>query len=135
MRRGSRPRVPRTGRAGPVPCRGETGAVTAELALGIPLLLAVTTALVWLLALGTAQVRVVDASREAARALARGDDPVVAVDVAERIAPPGATVRISVSEGEVRVTTRARVDAPGGLLGGFPGVGVEAQAVALTEDP
>ena len=56
--------------------RTDGGAATAELALGLPLLLAVTVGLVWLLAVGAAQVRVVDAAREAARAAARGTRPV-----------------------------------------------------------
>ena len=114
--------------------RGEAGAATAELALGIPLLVALTTGLVWLLALGAAQVRVVDASREAARAVARGDDQSTAVGLARRIAPDGARVQVSVSDGEVQVTTRARVRGPGGLLRGLPGVTVEAEAVAVTEE-
>ena len=54
--------------------RGERGAVTAELAMALPLLVAVTVGLVWLLAVGAAQLRVVDAARETARAVARGDD-------------------------------------------------------------
>lgn len=124
--------VPRSrGRAAP---REESGAVTAELALGVPLLVAITTGLVWLLALGSAQVRVVDASREAARAVARGDDPAAAVALAERIAPARATVRISADAGHVRVTTRVRVEPPGGLFGGLPGVAVESEAVALAEE-
>ena len=41
--------------------------------MAVPLLLAVTLGMVWLLTLGTAQVRMVDATREAARAVARGD--------------------------------------------------------------
>lgn len=113
--------------------RGDPGAVTAELALGIPLLLALTVALVWMLAVGAAQVRVIDASREAARAVARGDDAAAAEQVARRIAPPGASVRILSGDGEVQVTTRARVDAPGGLLGGLRGITVAAVAVALVE--
>ena len=114
--------------------RGDAGAVTAELALGLPVLLALTAGLVWLLALGSAQVRVVDASREAARAVARGDDHASAVRVAERIAPDGAVVRISVSGGEVRVSTTARVAGPGGLFDHLPRFDVEAEAVALMED-
>ncbi len=54
--------------------------VTAELAMAVPLLLAVTLGMVWLLTLGTAQVRMVDATREAARAVARGDATGVALD-------------------------------------------------------
>lgn len=113
--------------------RADGGAVTAELALGIPLLLALTVGLVWMLAVGAAQVRVIDASREAARAVARGDDTAVAESTALRIAPTGARVHIVQVGGEVRVTTRARVAAPGGLLGGLPGVSVSDEAVALAE--
>ena len=50
--------------------RGERGAVTAELAMALPLLVAVTVGLVWLLAIGAAQLRVVDGARETARAVA-----------------------------------------------------------------
>ena len=115
--------------------RSDRGAATAELALGLPLLLALTAGLVWLLALATAQVRVVDASREAARAVARGDDQAEAVALGQRIAPEGARVRISVADGRVRVVTTARVTGPDGLLGVFPGVDVEAEAVAAAEAP
>ena len=113
--------------------RTEAGAATAELALGIPLLVALTAGLVWMLALGAAQVRVIDASREAARAVARGDDVGSAESVALRIAPDDARVRIEVSEGEVVVVTSARVSGPGGLLASLPGVTVSSEAVALVE--
>ena len=47
--------------------------------MGLPLLLAVTVGLVWLLSVGAAQIRTVDAARETARAVARGDDVGAAV--------------------------------------------------------
>jgi len=115
--------------------RHDRGAVTAELALGIPLLVALTAGLVWVLAAGAAQVRVIDASREAARAVARGDDSSSAEAVALRIAPEGARVRIAVATSQVVVATSARVQGPGGLLASLPGVTVSAEAVALVEDP
>ena len=115
--------------------RDQTGAATAELALGIPLLLALTAVLVWMLAVGAAQVRVIDASREAARAVARGDDVAAAEAVAVRIAPEAARVSIVVGDSEVTVTTSTRVAGPGGLLSALPGVTVSAEAVALVEDP
>lgn len=115
--------------------RCERGAVTAELALGIPLLVALTAGLVWMLALGAAQVRVIDASREAARAVARGDDVSSARAVALRIAPDGARVSVEEGAGQVEVTTSVRVAGPGGLLGALPGVTVSADAVALAEAP
>ena len=114
--------------------RGESGAATAELAIGIPVLVALTAGLVWLLAVGAAQVRVIDASREAARAVARGDDATSAQSVAARIAPEGARVRVAVGDAEVVVTTTARVAGPGGLLGSLPGVTVTADAVAVVEE-
>ena len=113
--------------------RGQAGAATAELALGIPLLVALTAGLVWMLAVGAAQVRVVDASREAARAVARGDDVASAEAVALRIAPDGARVRIEVGDTQVVVTTSARVSGPGGLLASLPGVTVSSEAVAMVE--
>ena len=114
--------------------RPDTGAATAELALGIPLLVALTAGLVWMLALGAAQVRVIDASREAARAVARGDDLASAESLALRIAPDDARVRIEVGDSQVLVTTRARVTGPGGLLASLPGVTVSSEAVALVEE-
>lgn len=113
---------------------GERGAVTAELALALPTLLAVTVGLVWLLSVGAAQVRTVDAAREAARALARGDDTAQAVAVGQRVAPPG--VRVTVSRSGDRVTARARgrVPGPGGLFDFLPGADVSAEAVALAEE-
>jgi Flp pilus assembly protein TadG len=114
--------------------RDQRGAVTAELAMALPLLLAVTTGLVWLLALGAAQVRVVDAAREAARAVARGDDVGSAQALGRRIAPDGARMAVSFAEGHVVVQATARVDGPGGLFDFLPGVDVRARSVALAEE-
>jgi len=114
--------------------RDERGAVTAELALALPTLLAVTAALAWLLSVGAAQVRTVDAAREAARAVARGDDPAAAVAVGERVAPTGVGVAVT-TEGD-RVVARAsgRVPGPGGLFSFLPGATVASEAVALAEE-
>ncbi|GGO72789.1 TadE family type IV pilus minor pilin [Nocardioides deserti] len=119
----------RTGRG-----RDERGAATAELALVLPALVAVTAGLVWLLAVGAAQVRVVDAARETARAAARGDDDGAAVARGERVAPPGSTVALSRSGGEVVVEASGRVDGPGGLFDFLPAVRVHATAYALDEE-
>jgi Flp pilus assembly protein TadG len=117
------------------PCRRclQRGAVTAELALGIPLLLAVVVALVWLLAVGAGQVRVVDAAREAARALARGDDQAAAVARAERLAGDGARVSVVSTGGQVRVLVTRDLDGPGGLLDALPGATLSSEAVAAVE--
>ena len=112
--------------------RDQRGAATAELALGIPLLVSLTIGLVWLLTIGIAQVRMVDAARETARAGARGDDVAAAVSRGQQAAP-GATVSLFEADGRVVASASDVVAAPGGLLGFLPGVQVSAEAVAATE--
>jgi Flp pilus assembly protein TadG len=114
--------------------RGSRGAVTAELALVLPLLVAVTIGLVWLLAVGADQLRAVDAARETARALARGDTPADAVAVGKQVAPDGASVRVSTRDGRVHVTVTGEVTGPGGIFGALPPARLHAEAVAVTED-
>lgn len=113
----------------------QRGAATAELALAIPLLLSLTVGLVWLLSVGAAQVRMVDAAREAARATARGDAAAEAESRGERVAPPGSSVRVVSRDGEVVSTASGSVGPPGGLLGFLPTVRLHARAVAATEGP
>jgi Flp pilus assembly protein TadG len=113
--------------------RRERGAVTAELALALPLLVAVTVGLVWLLAVGAAQVRTVDAARETARAVARGDDEADALDLGRRVAPDGSTVSVERDGTQVRVTVSGEVGGPGGLFDHLPAAPVRAEAVAAVE--
>jgi Flp pilus assembly protein TadG len=113
--------------------RSERGAVTAELAVALPVLLSVTVGLVWLLAVGAAQLRVVDGAREAARALARGDPEAAAVSRAVRVAGEGSTVRTSSGSGVVTVTVRRRLAGPDGAWDFLPGVTLHARAVAALE--
>lgn len=111
------------------------GAVTAELAMALPILVAVTWGLAWLLSVGLAQVRTIDAARETARAVARGDPTDSAVARGRQVAPPGATLTVVTATGEVVVTATVAVDGPGGLFGWLPGVRVTARTVAALEDP
>jgi Flp pilus assembly protein TadG len=113
----------------------ERGAATAELALAIPLLLSLTIGLVWLLSVGAAQVRMVDAAREAARATARGDPVAEAEARGEQIAPPGSSVVVVSGDAEVVSTATGSVRPPGGLLGFLPAVPLHARAVAVVESP
>jgi len=71
------------------------------------------------------QVRCIDAAREAARLVARGDD-AQAQAAAERIAPPDAVLQLR-RDGEFTV---ARVSAGSALL---PGITITAEAVSLIE--
>lgn len=112
----------------------QRGAATAELALAIPLLVSLTLGLVWLLSVGAAQVRMVDAAREAARASARGDSDSEAVARGEQVAP-GSTVTVLTADGRVVSTATGAVEPPGGLLGFLPPVRLRAQAVTAVEAP
>jgi Flp pilus assembly protein TadG len=109
----------------------ERGVVTAETAAVLPLLAAVTLAMVWLISVGVAQVQVTDAAREAARAAARGESGTAAAQLAVRAAPGSA---VSLAEDGGRVTARVsdRVE-PFGLLAGLGAVEVSAEATALVE--
>jgi Flp pilus assembly protein TadG len=127
-----RARAGRTSRTGRT-TRTERGAATAELAMVLPLLVAVAIALVWLLSVGTAQVRAVDAARETARALARGDDEAEALDRGRTVAPDGSTIAVTHADGEVHVTVTGRVRGPGGLLAHVPSPRLRAEAVAAEE--
>ena len=113
----------------------QRGAVTAELAMALPLLLGVTLGLVWLLSLATAQVRMVDATREVARAVARGDDTSEALTRARNVAPVGAKLAVGTSGDRVVVSGTVRVDGVGGLLEVLPAVRLTAEAVSAREEP
>src|SRR4051812_3291442 len=88
---GSRPGVPTVVRADLRTTRGrrEDGAVTAEAAAVLPLLIAAALGVAWLVSLTVAQVRVVDGAREVARAVARGDSEGTALSLGRRVAPEG----------------------------------------------
>jgi hypothetical protein len=99
----------------------------------LPLLIAVTIGLVWLLAVGAAQVRAVDAARETARAVARGDAAEAAIARGERVAPSDSTVSVHDDGGEVVAVVVGRVPGPGGLFD-LPFARVSAEAVAAAEE-
>jgi Flp pilus assembly protein TadG len=113
---------------------GDRGAATAELALSLPLLVAVTIGLVWLLSVGTAQVRMVDAARETARAAARGDGSDEAVARGLEVAPPGSRITLRDGGGRVTAVASGEVAGPGGLFAFLPAVTVRAEAVAAVEE-
>ena len=113
--------------------RDDSGAATAELAMALPLLLAVTVGLVWLLSVAAAQVRVVDAARESARAAARGESSAEAVARGLEVAPPGSRLTVSATGDRVTAEAQGRVSGPGGLFGFLPGVTLHARAVAAAE--
>ncbi|MFC4783233.1 TadE family type IV pilus minor pilin [Nocardioides sp. MAHUQ-72] len=120
-------------RTGALRRRDDHGAATAELAMSLPLLLAVTVGLVWLLAVGAAQIRVVDAARESARAAARGEGQAEAVARGLQVAPPGSTITVRADGDRVTASAVARMSGPGAVLDLFPAVTLRADAVAALE--
>jgi|tagenome__1003787_1003787.scaffolds.fasta_scaffold20943102_3 hypothetical protein len=118
--------------------RDEEGAVTAEAAAVLPLLVAVALGFAWLVSLTVAQVRVVDAAREVARAVARGDAESTAISLGRRVAPEGTHFVVGHGGGSggvelVSVAASTEVRGPGGLFSFLPGVGVDSTAVAQLE--
>ena len=108
--------------------------VTAEMAVLAPFGVAFGLLLLWIVSLGFTQVQLVDAAREAARLVARGESTAAASDVARRQAPPGAQVRVSMDDGlvTVRVTARSRLPLP--VLRHVGGRTLEASAVSADEE-
>lgn len=117
--------TPRTGRS-----RRERGSVTAEAALVLPVLVLLLTVAVGTVSAVTAQMRCVDAAREAARAVARGESLESGIELAARAAPAGARIRVDSSAERIVVTVTAEVPIGGGLL---PAVTVSGEAVARPE--
>lgn len=103
----------------------DSGASTVEAAFALAALVSVLVLCLAGITAVAAQIRCVDAAREAARLAARGDAAAVTA-VVRQTAPDGATVRLR-SEGGVVV---ARVTARPILL---PGLAITAEAVAAVE--
>jgi TadE-like protein len=122
------------GRTLPTPGRHEPdpGSATVELAAAIPLLVAVTLAMVGLLGLARDQVLAQGAAREAAREAAIGGDVARASAAARAALPPGRPARVAVvTAGPDRV--RALVELPVGLPFGVRPLTLRATAVAIRE--
>ena len=111
----------------------ERGAVTAEVAVALPALVLVTVTLMWLVSVAAAQIRCADAAREAARALARGDQSADAEAIMARTAPRGSSMTSQVHDDIVEVRVRADVRPPGSLGRLLPDSTVVGSATAWLE--
>lgn len=114
------------GRAGTT-ATADRGSVTVEAALAVCSLVVVVALVLAAVSAVAAQLRCVDAAREAARLTARGEQDR-AEELAHRIAPRGAVVSVTVRGDEV--TARVSATPAAGLL---PGIKVEAEAAAVLE--
>jgi hypothetical protein len=108
--------------------------VTAEAAMVIPVLLLVTVALAWLVTLGIAQVRCLDAAREGARLAARGEPTGAVTAAAKRAGPDGTRVFVDAGGDTVTVRVEADVVPDVPLLDGLPSVTLSAEATSASEE-
>jgi Flp pilus assembly protein TadG len=82
----------------------DQGAVTAELAIVLPVLFTLLLLGAWTIGLMTTNLRCTDAARDVARATARGDPPAQAKSQANL---PNATITITHEAGYIHVTVTA----------------------------
>jgi hypothetical protein len=119
-------------RRAPAEPKPDSGSATVELAAAIPLLVAVTLAMVAVLGLARDQVLAQGAAREGAREAAIGGDPARASSAARAALPPGRSAEVVVvADGPARV--RASVELPVGLPFGVRPVVIRATAVSARE--
>ncbi|WP_435897597.1 TadE family type IV pilus minor pilin [Streptomyces cyaneofuscatus] len=107
----------------------DRGAVTAEAAVVIPVLVAFAMALLWALAAASVQIRCVDAARAGARAAARSEPEAAVLTATRDAAPRGARVAVGRAGEMWRVTVEAPTPGPPALA-----VTLRAEAAALAED-
>ena len=112
----------------------EFGMVTAETAMVLPIVAAFVLALVWLISVAVTEIRLIDAARDAARGVARGDaDDVVRAQIAST-APAGTTLALTHAGDEVMAEVSVAAEAPGWLLVPLPAIELHASATTLAED-
>jgi hypothetical protein len=131
-RGGANPTASRRRRPQSVGGDWQRGAVTIELVGVIPLLVAVTLAMVGLIAVARDGVLAQSAAREGAREASLGADNARAVSAARASLPPGRAASVTVvpaGPDRIRITVELRTR----LLFGVPPVAVHADAVALRE--
>jgi len=115
--------------------RGDSGMVTAELATIAPFGVAFAFLLLWVVSLGFTQVRLADASREAARLVARGEATSTAKHAAQRLSPDGARVTVKTDNGLVTVTVQAKSAMPIPFFSGIGARTMTSTSVAAQESP
>lgn len=113
--------------------RSESGAVTAETAILLPALVVLLITGMWVVGIVLANVRCIDAARDAARAVARGETNEVAEEIGSRAAPPGAEIEINRDGQEVEVVVSAPAKLDWLLLSGLPSVEVQGRSVVQVE--
>jgi Flp pilus assembly protein TadG len=112
-------------------CRRDGGSVTAETAVVLPVVVVMLLAATWAVGVVVTHIRCLDAARDVARAVARGEPPDEARRIGERSAPAGASVDVTRDGDDVTAVVRARLDWP--LVGSVREVRVEESATVQVE--
>ena len=86
--------------------QAERGAVTAELAIALPVLFSLLLLGVWSIGLVVLNIQCIDAARDVARAVARGEPPDQAKAIGHRTIPSG-TITITREASDIHVTVTA----------------------------
>ena len=114
-------------------CAGQRGAVTAEVAIVMPVLMATMLLGLWAVGIVVTNIRCIDAARDVARAVARGEPVTTAQEIGERAAPAGAVVSISQEGSTVRVTVTSESKLDWTIVNELPAVSVEGRATVEVE--
>ncbi|WP_418952715.1 MULTISPECIES: TadE family type IV pilus minor pilin [Streptomyces] len=109
--------------------RGDRGAVTAEAAVVIPVLVTFALTLLWALVAASDQIRCVDAARSGARAAARSEPEAAVLAAAREAAPRGARVEVERAGDLWRVRVESPAPGPEALA-----LTLSAEAAAFAED-
>lgn len=110
--------------------RTHRGAITAEIAVTLPILLTLLYLGVWSIGLVIVHIQCIDAARDTARALARGESPEAAHQLARRTAPANATITISREPPTIHVSITAT---PATSLPLLPAPPISAKATIQSE--
>lgn len=113
----------------------QRGMVTAEIATIAPFGVAFAFLLLWIVSLGLTQVRLVDASREGARLVARGESVEAAKLAAKKLSPDGAKITVTTGDRLVTVTVQAKSAMPVPFFSGIGAREMESSSVAAEESP
>jgi len=114
--------------------RSQRGAITAELAIALPVLLALLLLGVWSIGLVILNIQCIDAARDVARAAARGDPFDEARAIGHRTAP-NATITITRTGQDIHVTVTAVPTHSPPLLTHLLPTPITAEATLQSEAP
>ncbi|MGW6278942.1 TadE family type IV pilus minor pilin [Kribbella sp. NPDC055071] len=110
----------------------QRGAVTAELAITLPVLLSLLLLGIWSIGLVVLNIQCIDAARDVARAVARGESPDEAKAIGHRTIP-AATITITRAGPDIHVTVTAQPAHNPPLLGPLTPTHLSAEATLQAE--